>query len=252
MGHHGLTLVFAIESALRPRAASAQAAEPRTAGGQSPDLVDVVERLISRTHAFHQDGRPPVAPNPERTAAAPDVAPLMARTDRLSHAADGKTPAERAKVHGDDACLIAEHMASQQHPVGCTAEALAQGCFQGWQHSPSHRGTLLDPAVTATGLGVAQREQTGASAAVQLCGRPTSQPIAFQLTNTSNVAIQDTIDGQMCSLPPQATSTPQQCRPPKGTFHGPGTQGQKAVPPDHGDHETLVRGDAGACRVAQG
>jgi hypothetical protein len=56
----------------------------------------------------------------------------------------------------------------------------------------------------------------------------------------------------MCSLPPQATSTPQQCRLPEGTFHGSGTPGQKAVHPDHGDHETLVRGEAGACRVAQG
>jgi uncharacterized protein YkwD len=252
MGHHWLTLVFAIGWALLPRAASPQAAETRTAGGQSPDLVDVVKRLISRTNAFYQEGRPPVAPNPELTAAAQDFATFMARTDRLSHAADGKTPAEQAKAHGYDACLIAENIAYQQNPVGFTAEALAQGFFQGWQHLPSHRENLLDPAVTETSVGVVQSEQTGAYYAVQLFGRPMSQQIEFQITNTSNVAIQYTIDGQMFSLPPQATYTHQQCRPPEVTFHWPGTQGQKAVHPDHGDHYTIVRGDAGAFRVEQG
>jgi uncharacterized protein YkwD len=86
-----------------------------------------------------------VAPNPELTAAAQVFATLMARTDRLSHAADDKTPAERAKAHGYDACLIAENIASQQNPVGFTAETLAQGFFQGWQHSPSHRESLPRP-----------------------------------------------------------------------------------------------------------
>ena len=111
---------------------------------------------------------------------------------------------------------------------------------------------MLDPAVTETGVGVAQREQTGDYYAVQLFGRPMSQQIAFQITNTSNVAIPYTIDGQLFSLPPQATSTHQQCRPPEVTFHWPGTQEPTTVHPNQGDRYTIVRGDAGAFRVEPG
>ena len=118
MGHPWLTFVLALGWALLPRAASAQAAETRTAGDQSPDLADVVEHLISRTHAFrHQEGRPPVAPNPQLTAAAQDFAAFMARTGQFSHTADGQTPDARAKAHGYDPCLIAENIASQHHPA---------------------------------------------------------------------------------------------------------------------------------------
>ena len=72
MGHPWLTLVFAIGWALLPRATAAQAAETRTAEDPSSDLADMVERLIRRTYAFRQqEGRPPVAPNPQLTAPQP-------------------------------------------------------------------------------------------------------------------------------------------------------------------------------------
>jgi len=169
-------------------------------------MLEVVEHLISRTNAFrHQEGRPPVTANPQLTASAHDFATFMARTGQLSHTADGQTPEARAKAHGYDPCLIAENIASQHHPTGLTSDALAQGFFEGWQHSPDHRKNLLDPVVTEMGVGIAQSQQTGTYYAVQLFGRPMSQQIAFQLTNTSNVTIQYTIDGQMFSLLPQAT-----------------------------------------------
>ena len=137
MRHHWRTLVFAMGWVLPPQVASVQAAETRTAGAQSPDLADVVERLSSRTHAFRQqEGRPPVVPNPQLTAAAQDLATFMARTGQFSHTADGQTPEVRATAHGDDPCLLAENSASQHHPAGFTAEALAEGFFEGWQHSP--------------------------------------------------------------------------------------------------------------------
>jgi hypothetical protein len=175
----------------------------------------------------------------------------MARTGQFSHTADGQTPEVRAKAHGYDPCLIAENIAYQHHSGGFTTEALAQGFFEGWQHSPSHRENLLDPAVTETGVGVAQSEQTGAYYAVQLFGRPMSQQIAFQITNTSHVAIQYTIDGQKFSLPPQVTSTHRQCRPPEVAFQWPGTQEPMKVHPNHGDRYTIVRGDAGDFRVEE-
>jgi uncharacterized protein YkwD len=251
--HTWLTLVFAMGWVLLPRAASAQAAETRTAGDKSPNLTDVVERLISRTHAFRQqEGRPPVAPNPQLTAAAQDFATFMARTGQFSHTADGQTPEVRAKAHGYDPCLIAENIAYQHHSGGFTAEALAQGFFEGWQHSPDHRKNLLDPAVTETGVGVAQREQTGAYYAVQLFGRPMSQQIEFQLTNHTDTPMRYAVDGQTFPLPPRTTHTHQQCRPPEVTFEWPGTQEPTTVHPNHGDRYTIVRGDAGAFRVEQG
>jgi uncharacterized protein YkwD len=77
----------------------------------------VVEHLINRTNAFRQqEGRPPVASNPQ-LAAAHDFATFMARTDRLSHTADGRTPEARAKTHGYDPCLIAENIAAQDNPA---------------------------------------------------------------------------------------------------------------------------------------
>jgi Cysteine-rich secretory protein family len=225
----------------------------RTAGDQSPDLADVVERLISRTKAFRQqEGRPPVALNPQLTAAAQDFAAFMVRTGQLSHTADGQTPEARAKAHGYDPCLIAENLASQHHPAGFTTESLAEGFFQGWQQSPDHRKNLLDPAVTETGVGVAQREQTGAYYAVQLFGRPMSQQVEFQITNHTDTTITYAVDGQVFPLPPRTTRTHQQCRPPEVTFQWPGTTEKKTVPPNHGERYTIVRGDAGDFRVEPG
>jgi hypothetical protein len=218
-----------------------------------PQPADVVERLISYTHALRQqEGHPPVAPNPQLTAAAQDFVTFMARTDRLSHAADGQTPAERAKTHGYAPCLIAENIAYQHHPGGFTAEVLAQGFFQGWQHSPDHRKNLLDPAVTETGVGVAQSQQAGAYYAVQLFGRPMSQQIAFQLTNHTDATITYAVDGHTFPLPPRTTRTHQQCRPPEVSFKWPGTQEPTTAHPNHEDRYTIVRGDAGAFQLKPG
>jgi uncharacterized protein YkwD len=253
MGHHWLTFVLALGWALLPQVASVQAAEMRTAEAQSPDLAVAVEHLISRTNAVrHQEGRPPVAPNPQLTATAQDFAAFMAHTGQLSHTADGQTPEARAKAHGYDPCLIAENIASQHHPAGFTTEALAEGFFQGWQQSPDHRKNLLDPAVTETGVGVAQREQTSAYDAVQLFGRPLSQQISFQLTNHTDTAIMYAVDGQPFPLPPRTTRTHQQCRPPEVIFQWPSTQEQTTVHPTHGERYTIVGGEAGDFRLESG
>ncbi len=111
---------------------------------------------------------------------------------------------------------------------------------------------MLHPAVTETGVGVAQSDQTSAYYAVQLFGRPTSQQIEFQLTNTSDLAIQYTIDGQTFTLPPQATHTHQQCRPAEVSFYWPGTQEGTKVLPNSGDRYTIVPGDDGEFRLEPG
>jgi len=250
MGHHCLALVLAIGWALLPREASAQPAAMRTAGNQAPDLVDVAERLLSRTNAFRQqEGLPPVAPSPQLTAAAQNFAAFLARTNQLSHTADGQTPEARATAYGYGPCVSAENMAAQHNPAGFTTETLAEGFFQGWQHSPGHRKDVLDPVVAETGVGVAQSQQTGAYSAVQRFGRPMSQAIEFQLTNQTDTAITYAVDGHTFPLPPRTTRTHQQWRPPEVTFQWPGTQEKKTVHPNHGDRYTIVQGKAGAFRV---
>lgn len=258
-----LPLVFVLGWVMLPMTASAQAVEvgavkppspwsaQSTMGNQSADLGDAVEHLVDHTNAFRQqEDRSLLTINPQLTTTAQDFATFMARTGQFSHTADGQTPEARAKAQGYDACLIAENIAHQHSPTGFTAEALAEGFFQGWQHSPGHRENLLDPAVTETGVAVAQSEQTGAYYAVQLFALPRSEQIEFQITNSSNLAISYTIDGQMVSLPAQATQIHQQCRPPEVTFHWPGTHERTRVHPHHRDHYTIVQGDDGEFQVA--
>jgi uncharacterized protein YkwD len=228
-------------------------ADQPTIHHQPPELAEVVERLIILTNAFRQkEGRPSLAPNPQLTATAQDFATFMARTGQFGHTADGQSPEARAQAHGYDVCLIAENIAFQHNPAGFTPAALAQGFFEGWQHSPGHRENLLDPAVTETGIGVAQSAQTGAYYAVQLFGRPKSQQIEFQITNTSDKAILYALDGQTVSLPPRATHTHQQCRPPEVTFQWPGTHERKTVHPSHGGRYTIIQGKAGDFRLEPG
>jgi hypothetical protein len=108
---------------------------------------------------------------------------------------------------------------------------------------------VLDPAVTETGVGIAQSQQTGAYYAVQLFGRPMSQQIAFQLTNYTDATITYAVDGQVFPLPPRTTRTHQQCRPPEVTFEWPGTPEPTTVHPSHRDRYTIV---AGGCRGIPG
>ena len=190
-----------------------------------------------------------MTPNPQLTASVHDFATFMARTGQLSHTADGQTPEARAKVHGYDPCLIAENIASQHHPAGFTTEALAEGFFEGWQHSLDHRKNLLDPAVTEIGVGIAQSQQTGAYYAMQLFGRPMPQQIAFQLTNHTDATITYAVDGQVFPLPPRTTRSHQPCRPPEVTFQWPGMPEPTTVRPAHGERYMIVGGDAGALRL---
>jgi hypothetical protein len=65
-------------------------------------------------------------------------------------------------------------------------------------------------------------------------------------------AIPYTIDGEMLSLPPQATHIHQPCWPAEVTFHWLGTQKRETVDPNHRERYTMVRGDDGECWVEPG
>jgi uncharacterized protein YkwD len=224
-----------------PAAFCGQSVEPKT-----PDLAAVVARIINQTNEFRRaHGLPEVKPNPQLMATAQDFATFMARTGQYGHTADGQQPAERAKQHGYDFCVIAENLAYQVSTAGFRTTELAEGFVQGWQRSAEHRKNMLDPAVTEIGVAVAQNEQTGYYYAVQMFGRPASQMLEFQITNQSPAPIQYEIDGRMMPLPPRATRMHQQCRAAEVIFHWPDSSERTTVQPHHGDHYVIVRDDSG-------
>lgn len=116
---YGADFIQMTDSQLRPMAST-------------PDLAMATTLIISRTNAFRQEeGHQPVTTNPLLMATAQDFADYMARTDRYGHTADGNQPAERAKQHGYDYCIVAENIAYQYNAGGFTTAELGGGFFTG-------------------------------------------------------------------------------------------------------------------------
>jgi uncharacterized protein YkwD len=217
-----------------------------THGATSPELTHTVQDIINYTNRFRQaEGLREVKSNPQLMKAAHDFATFMASTGTYGHTADGRSPAERAKQHGYDPCIIAENIAYQYRTSGFTSEELARELFEGWKHSPDHRKNMLDPGVTETGVGVAQSEQTGYYYAVQMFGRLTTEMMEFQITNHTDTSVSYTMGGQTFPLQPRSTRTHQQCQPTEITFQWPGRQEQTTVQPQHGDQYTIMQEASG-------
>jgi uncharacterized protein YkwD len=204
---------------------NAEATRGRTAkpaSGPTPDLARVADLIVQQTNEFRrQQGRAPVNRNPKLTEAARYFADYLARTGKFSHTADGSRPADRARKHGYDYCVIAENIAYEYHSAGFTAEELAKKFVEGWKNSPGHRKNMLDPDVTETGVAVARSEDTGYYYAVQMFGRPKSQAIAFEITNDSSDTVEYKLGDQTFSLPPNYTRKHERCRPGPLSFPAP-------------------------------
>jgi len=149
------------------------AAAPARAETKTPELPKVVQRIVDRTNDFRKsEKREPVRVNAELTKAAEYFAKFMAESGKYGHEADGQKPADRAKKHGYDYCLVLENIAYLYNSEGFGTEDLAGGLIKGWQESPGHRKNMLDPDVIETGVAVARSEKTGYFYAVQMFGRP--------------------------------------------------------------------------------
>ncbi len=257
-----LLVVLVLGGCLLPAAATGQAVErdaaeskaisatKPTEGATSPELATTVQGIISRTNSFRQaEGLREVEPSPQLMEAAQEFAQFMASTGQYGHTADGRRPADRAKQHGYDYCIISENIAYQHRTSGFSGEELAREFFEGWKESPDHRKNMLDSVVTETGVAVAQSEKTGYYYAVQMFGRPKTEVIEFQITNHTDSLITYAIEGQTFPLPSRSTRTHQQCRPGEITFQWPGKQERSTVQPQHGDQYTIVQGDAGPFRL---
>lgn len=219
--------------------------------GKRPDLAKVAQLATERTNAFRkQEGRGPVAANKELAAAAGYFANYMAKNDEYGHGADGKRPAERAKEHGYDYCIVLENIAYAFDSRGFDAEPLAEKFFVGWRESPGHRKNMLDPDVTDTGVAIARSETTGYYYAVQMFGRPKSKAIEFKVTNKADAAVSYVIGEEKFTLEPRYTRGHTRCRPPELVLTLPARDPDakpetQTLRPANGEHFVITKGDDG-------
>ena len=89
------------------------------------------------------NGLPAVSLDPELTRMAQGQAEIMARRDKLDHAA-GKPFVTRLRASGYDAKTAAENIGAGYHTL---AEA-----FSGWRDSPPHRSNMLLKGATRIGI----------------------------------------------------------------------------------------------------
>jgi hypothetical protein len=177
----------------------------------------------------------------------------MARTGWYGHDADGNRPAERAKKYGYDACIVSENIGYQYSSALFTPEALAQGFVEGCKESPGHRKNLLDPDITQTGVGLAEREP-GTFFAVQMFGRPSAEPVSFEVSNGSGASIEYRLGERAYPLPPGVTRGHEVCRAEDLVFRLPAkpgaSQGEEFArfSPKDGERFRVVS-DSGAPRV---
>ena len=186
----------------------------RDAEEKKPDLRKAEQQILDHLNAFRKEEKlAAVRTNPELQKAAGYFADFMARTDKYSHEADGKRPADRARDHGYDYCIVLENIAFQFNSAGFATDELAKGFHQGWVDSPGHRKNMLDPDVSDVGIAVARSASSGKYYAVQMFGRPKSAAIEFSIANRSGKQVRYTLDDERFDLPPSVTRTHTVCRP---------------------------------------
>jgi uncharacterized protein YkwD len=177
------------------------------------ELAETAKRILAQTNEFRAaQSLGPVATSRELAAAADAFARFMAKTGNYSHTADGRQPVERAAAQGYDHCIVSENIAYLYRSTGYDAPALAEEMVEGWKKSPGHRKNMLDPAVTQTGIGIAQ-DAKGRYVGVQMFGRPKASAIRFSLRNRSTQKIDYRAGDRRFSLPPRAERTHTVCRP---------------------------------------
>ncbi|HEX6321189.1 MAG TPA: CAP domain-containing protein [Burkholderiales bacterium] len=184
----------------------------REAGGI--ERAQTAAGVVERTNAFRKEqGLDGLKEDAALSRAAQRFAGLMAQTGRYGHAADNRRPPERAAAQGYEYCIVSENIAYQYRSQGFdSAGALARELVEGWKRSPGLRKNMLDPAVTETGVGIAQGE-AGRWLAVQMFGRPKSASMRFSVRNRSAAPVEYRVGERRYSLAPRITRTHAICRP---------------------------------------
>ena len=104
---------------------------------KKPNISEAVKIVVQQTNDFRKkEGKTPVKINEKLSTTAQYFADYMARTDRYGHKADEQGPADRAKKHGYDYCIILENIAYRYDSRGFSTQELGDGFFTGWKESP--------------------------------------------------------------------------------------------------------------------
>ncbi len=213
---------------------------------EKPDLAAAAELIVEQTNRFRtSEGRQSLDTNRALAETARYFADYMAENDKYGHHADGQRPAERAKAHGYQYCIVAENIATQYSSAGFTTDELASRFTEGWKESPGHRKNMLDRDVTETGVAVSHSDQSGYYYAVQMFGRPRSMTTAFEITNESGATVEYRIGEREFTLPPRYTRSHERCRPSGIDFRFGETEAAKpaaeTVKPKSGDRLIVTR-----------
>lgn len=210
------------------------------------------ELIVKQTNEFRRsEDLEAVEGDAQLAETAGYFADYMAKTDRYGHTADGSRPSGRATRFGYEYCLISENIAYQYSSQGFATEELAMRFVTGWKESPGHRKNMLEPAVTQTGVAVAQSSNTGYWYAVQMFGRPKSKAIEFTITNRSSASVSYTIDERKFALPPRYSRTHTRCRESKVDIEAAreGALDTTVTPKD--EERFFIEGQGGKLRLRQ-
>ena len=231
MGSGSILLALALLAALGARA------EPF-------DPERVAELIVDEANAFRREHRLAALDTNARLArTAHDFAQFLARTDKFGHEADGKVPAQRARGHGYDYCMVAENIGYQYRSAGFAAITdLSHGFVEGWKNSPSHRKAMLDADATETGAAIAHSARTGRYYAVQMFGRPASKSIRFAVANETDRLVEYRVGTERFPLSSRSVRTHELCAPAAIRFES------ESQTPTNGDRFAVVA-ERGALRL---
>lgn len=138
---------------LAPCLAAAQGPAPRRPAPsppQSPEMARLEEEVARRIDAAREREKlPPLLTDPVMSGLARDFSRLMAQEGFFSHTApSGETFEQRIRAAGVRYSQIAENLFMS---VGAVDPA--ERAVKSWLESTGHRGNLLQPRFTHTGIG---------------------------------------------------------------------------------------------------
>jgi hypothetical protein len=136
----------------------------------------------------------------------------MATNLKYGHEADGKQLGDRVAAQKYAYCLISENIAYNFNSQGIGTDQIAKMLTQAWIDSPPHRKNMVDPHVTAVGMGLA-RSANGVYFGVQVFARPASAAFDVRFENRSRLTIQYTIGDKDFKLAPRGIREHKICFP---------------------------------------
>lgn len=195
----------------------------------TPDIPAVEQHVVELTNEFRaRHKRAAVKPNKTLSQAARAFARYLALNDQFSHTADGREPAQRAERAGYEYCQLSENLALNLNSEGFESKELALDTVEGWMNSPAHRKNLLAPHVTEIGIGVVRAPHEHPKyITVQLFGRPKSDILTFQVTNSTNKTITYGFGQEQHTIKPHFAFSHTSCEPVTLNFVAAETKGKR-------------------------